>query len=143
VTGLSEDPSSHIAHAAFCTDDSTKYAHQGCYARDFSSSDNRGTTATGDWDFGFYKGECGANEYVAGVSQRTNGAVDSILCCQGAVSHSACAARRFSSSDSREDSAAGDWDYGFYKGECGPGRYVAGVSRVTSSGRPDAILCCQ
>jgi hypothetical protein len=35
-----------------------------------------------------------------------------------------------------------DWDYGYYKGECGSGRYIAGASRSVTDGRPHAILCC-
>jgi hypothetical protein len=40
----------------------------------------------------------------------------------------------------------GDWDYGFYKGECGNTEIVtglvAGVSRHPQSGAVHAILCC-
>jgi hypothetical protein len=147
VTGLSSSTVLRETHAAFCTDEQPgQYSHQACRTVDFSGGDNRGTTATGDWDPGFPKGECGVNEYVAGVSQRTNGFVDSILCCAGAVSHAACTAHAFHSGDSRENPAVGDWDYGFNKADCGPGRFVAGVSRNTRSlqySGANSLLCCQ
>ena len=45
-------------------------------------ADDRGTTASGDWNAGAYKAECAGNEYVAGVSvdpQSRN--LTSVLCC--------------------------------------------------------------
>jgi hypothetical protein len=148
VTGVSQTPSTRAAHSVFCTDAPswTKFSHQNCRTVDFSAGDNRGTTSTGDWDGGFPKGECAPNEYVAGVSQRTNGFVDSLLCCQGEVAHNNCTPHYFWNGGSREDNTSGDWDYGFNKSDCGPGRYVAGVARDTRPGQPggpDAILCCE
>jgi hypothetical protein len=146
VTGISNDPITRAAHSAFCTDAPAKYPHQGCTVVDFSWGDNRRTTLTGDWDYGFPKGECGVNEYIAGVSQRPGGYVDSILCCPGSVSHASCAPRYNWAGDSRESTATGDWDYGFVKMECGAGRYAAGLARNTRPGQPggpDALLCCQ
>lgn len=38
-----------------------------------------------------------------------------------------------------------DWDFGFYKGECGIGRYVKGIAHTrvgTGSSRATKILCC-
>jgi hypothetical protein len=148
VTGLSVNPSTHIAHAAFCTDasDFSTYSHQSCHVVDFSAGDNRRSTRSGDWDRGFPKGECADNEYVAGVSQRNGGLIDSILCCAGAVTHSSCTPHYYWKGGSREDTSTGDWDYGQNKSDCGPGRYVAGVARNIRSGQnggADAILCCQ
>ncbi|HEX4421081.1 MAG TPA: hypothetical protein VH165_24355, partial [Kofleriaceae bacterium] len=68
VTGLSP-------HAALCSygDSANLYPHASCRALDFSAADNRSTSdsnfTNGDWDSGYVKGECGADEYVAGVSQ--------------------------------------------------------------------------
>ncbi len=154
VTGISNDVTTRAAHAAFCTDVPrsllrwipTKYPHQGCTTVDFTWGDNRRTTSTGDWDYGFVKGECGTNEYVAGVSQRPGGYIDSILCCPGNVSHANCSPRYNWAGDSRESTANGDWDYGFVKMECGPNRYAAGIARNSRPGQPggpDALLCCQ
>jgi hypothetical protein len=149
VTGLSENPSTGVAEAVFCTDQpaaTTAFPHQSCSTVDFSAGDNRRTTTTGDWDFGFPKGECDTNEYVAGVAQTPGGEVDALLCCPGNVTHQNCTPHYYYNGDSREDTGSGDWDFGYYKGDCGPGRYVAGVARNTRAGQPggpDAILCCQ
>jgi hypothetical protein len=50
--------------------------------RTFDATNDRGTTASGDWDPGAYKGECALNEYVAGVSiHPTTRRPHSLLCC--------------------------------------------------------------
>ncbi|AGC42915.1 protease B [Myxococcus stipitatus DSM 14675] len=143
VTGVSLNPSSRNTRVALCrTGGDPRYPHDGCYARNFSTVDNRGTSATGDWDPGYYKGECGPNEFVAGVAQSTGHAITAVLCCPGSVTHTSCSALVFDGQDSRESSTTGDWDADNWKGECGPGRYAAGLSRSTSGGAPHALLCC-
>jgi hypothetical protein len=58
-----------------------------CSARAFDNGDNRGAWVnaaftSGDWDFGTFKGECGLNEYVAGVSiNPSTRQPHSLLCC--------------------------------------------------------------
>jgi hypothetical protein len=143
LTGLSRSPSDANAHAALCRDDPS-YAHQSCHTVAFAHGDHRYDTATGDWDSGYFKGECGAAEYVAGVSQTPAHQVDAILCCAAPAPRASCTARVFANGDSRASGTdTGDWDYGDFKGECGAGHYVAGVSRSASSdGAPHAILCC-
>lgn len=129
LTGLSLNPSSRNTRVALCRiGNDSRYPHNGCYARYFSTADSRGTTATGDWDPGYYKGECGLNEFVAGVAQSTAHEISAVLCCPGNVAHTSCVARVFDGQDSRESSASGDWDADNWKGECGPGRYAGGLS---------------
>ncbi|WP_281404508.1 zinc-dependent metalloprotease [Pyxidicoccus fallax] len=143
VTGLSLNPTSRHTRVALCrASGDSRYPHDGCYTRSFSTGDSRGTSATGDWDPGYYKGECGTNEFVAGVAQSTTHEITAVLCCPGTVTHTSCSARVFDGQDSRESSASGDWDSGNWKGECGPGRYAAGLSRNISGGAPHALLCC-
>ncbi len=143
IAGLSSYTANQKAHSALCrTEDESRFTRNGCTVRDFSAFDNRGTTATGDWDLGYFKGECRANEYVAGVSQTTGLATNAILCCPGAVTHASCRAIADAGGDARELWESGDWDPQFYKMECGRGRYVAGVSRNTATGAPHSILCC-
>ena len=120
VKGLSLSTTSSWTHDALCRTGTTAAAafpQTSCHARNFSSGDSRGTSSTGDWDKGFYKGECGSNEYVAGVSQSQSGQVDAILCCPGPETHTACSAETVVSSDARETTDLGDWDYGYYKAE--------------------------
>ncbi len=138
VTGLSLNPTSRNTRTALCSaSGDSRFPHNSCYARDFS-----GTPANGDWDPWYYKAECGTNEFVAGVAQDTSHSITSILCCPGTVARNSCAALVFDGGDARESSTSGDWDVGSWKGECGPGRYAAGLSRSTSSGTPHALLCC-
>jgi hypothetical protein len=104
----------------------------------------------GDWDPGYYKGECGANEFMAGVAQQTNGRAASILCCPGSANilHSACETVAFDSSNF--DNPSNDWDYGYYKASCPlrssvdsrTGRYAAGISDSTDNLTPHRLLCC-
>ncbi len=144
VMGLSRSTTNHWARVALCYKDpldSGRYLHTGCYPRNIEQGSNRGTTATGDWDPGNYLGECAADEYVAGVAQTPSHQLTTILCCPATVIGAACEARFFSSGDDRETTDSGEWDASGHKGECGVGRYVAGVSR-TPTGEPSAILCC-
>lgn len=53
-----------------------------CHTVVFANGDNRGTTSTGDWAPGFFKGECRDLEAVKGVSKVScGGAPHAILCC--------------------------------------------------------------
>jgi hypothetical protein len=142
AVGISNETNSSRSHALLCvTGAASSYPHNGCNVRVFDNSSNQGTSSSGDWDFGYYKGECAANEYVAGVSQHTDGKIDAILCCPGAVSHNACSVIDAGVTESGGWSGH-DWDLGYHKGECGQGRYLAGISRHVSSGEPHALLCC-
>ena len=142
--GLSDSPSTVDAHGLLCSKDTSGLAHDGgsgCRALDFSSGDNG---VSSDWDYGFAKGQCAANEFVAGVSVAGSGGLHDLLCCPGAVTQANCATLNNAGGDNREagaQAATGDWDYGYTKGECGPGRYIAGVSHY-GSGQVHAILCC-
>ncbi|WP_224370060.1 hypothetical protein [Hyalangium versicolor] len=98
-------------------------------------------TTTVDWDPGNYLAECAPTEYVAGVAQSTDHKFSHLLCCPAAVSATSCSTVAFGSADHQESTDSGNWDAGGYKGECGVGRYVAGVSR-TPNGQPNALLCC-
>jgi len=143
MTGLSVS-STGRAHAALARggSDGWRYPHNSCRVVTFAWGDSRPSGATWDWSPSRYKGECAQNEYVAGVAQSTSWQMDSLLCCPGSVAKASCTAKQFEWGDSREPSNSGDWDPGYFKGECGTGRYVAGVSRDPSSGRPSTLLCC-
>lgn len=146
MTGLSMHPSTKRTHAALCrrdNGDNWRYPHNGCYTRVMRNGENRGVTWTGDWDYGYWKTECGANEFVAGISKNLGDhQVEAVLCCPGSVNHNSCSAKVLGSAGAQETSETGDWDWGYWKAECGVGRYVAGVSREVSPGNPHAILCC-
>ncbi len=136
----------HQAHAVLCGDTSFSVTPSSCYARVFDPGDNRGST--GDWDPGFYKADCRNNEYVSGVAQNGSGKMSTILCCPSTVSHASCNTQIFyqQNSPAFTSSGSGDFDWGYGKGVCPTGQYVAGISAIatgSTTGAPHAILCCQ
>ncbi|EAU63760.1 hypothetical protein STIAU_2161 [Stigmatella aurantiaca DW4/3-1] len=152
LLGLSRATTGGWARTALCYTDSVsapRYEHPvqgvpptGCQSRSVLGGDNRGTTASGDWDSGFAKAECGLNEYVAGVAQSPDNNFAGILCCPAAgTTRASCTPRVFASQDNRETTASGNWDAAGTKGECGTASFVAGVSR-DANGDPHALLCC-
>jgi hypothetical protein len=149
ATGLSMSPTFGTAELAFAhdllcrLDDDTRFVRTSCREVVFDAGENRGTTEYGDWDANFYKSECAPDEYVAGISQTTNLALYSIRCCQGEVAHNGCLPVVFAEGSNFDGgSMINDWDEHYYKGECAPGRYIAGVSQKPGTGEPHAILCC-
>jgi hypothetical protein len=145
IMGLSKSVANGWARKAVCYKDpidGVRYTHtdEGCYARDIRAGDNRGRS--GPFDSANYEGECAAGEYVAGVAQSSDRKLSHILCCPAQVVGTACETKVFASANNRSSTAtSGEWDADGYKGECGVGQYVAGVSR-TPEGNPNAILCC-
>ena len=80
LLGMSEDPVFGQLSRLQCS--ATGITHH-CHAVVFANGDNRGTTSTGDWAPGFFKGECATNEVVKGVSKTfCGGSPHAILCCQ-------------------------------------------------------------
>jgi hypothetical protein len=146
VIGLSEDTSTTPkAHAVMCGSSPNAYLFGESSCRLLTFDGSAGTVQwysdpppVGDWDWGYYKGECGQSEYVAGVAQSTSGVVNGLYCCTGNVRHASCEAVPFDSGNL----SSYDWDYGYYKAECNNGQYVAGVSAVTTSGTPHKVFCC-
>ena len=73
------------------------------------------------------------------------------MCCPGQVKKKQCAALVADPGDKREAgavAATGSWDLGDALSECGPGRYVAGVSHPSGdtgkfkTGSVHAVYCC-
>lgn len=101
-----------------------------------------------DWAFGAHKLECGDGEYVSAVSEDAaqcsgSNRFHAVQCAKGSgLSSQGCSTRTFGNGDDRGSQLSGDWDFGAYKGECGDGEYVAGVSVDVSSGAPHSLLCC-
>ena len=146
VTGLSMFEGSHAPHAALCGDDASgsRYPHAACRMLDFSSGDNRSNTSIGDdWDQGYYKGECGTDEYVAGVSENESGSDQLTLSLLRGrrLAHGVLPPRLRRRRQPGSNTATGDWDYGYYKGECAPGQYAAKARGRASTGGSHAILC--
>ncbi|MBN1611546.1 MAG: hypothetical protein JW940_33235 [Polyangiaceae bacterium] len=153
VTGLSGNPSNGRAHSVLCSYDgqvnSKLLRPSWSVAGSFANGDWRRDLSTGDWDWGYFKGECASDEAVTGISQTTDGKLATLLCTRmwTETVAGACTTRVFSSGDSMGTSqtlgAGVDWAYGYYKGQCNsPGEVVKGVSRHTQTGGIHAILCC-
>jgi hypothetical protein len=90
VQGVSENAnqcqSNNRFHAIRCAK-GQGLVDSGCSTRVFDQGDARGNTASGDWDFGAFKGECRDSEYLAGVSVNpVDGHPHSLLCCPSQAS---------------------------------------------------------
>ena len=134
-----------LAHAALCGfDDPVMFPHTACTAFAFGQSSQRYYTATGDWDPNMFIGECAEDGYVAGIGMFPGGIVDALLCCTGqGITHSNCSTETMYGGDALEPGVtSGDWDPSYYKGECGPGRYIAGVAANQFTLGNHSILCC-
>jgi len=87
VSAVSENATSCQANNQFhglqCSSGGSGLGSQNvCSVRVFDTTDDRATTASGDWDSGRFKGECGLSQYVAGVSvDLGTRRPHSILCC--------------------------------------------------------------
>jgi hypothetical protein len=156
ITGVSKYTQAIASHAVQCGGARYVATQSNCHLTAVGTSDNRADTDGGwDWDVGSYKTECAANEYAQGVSQTTSGQLDGILCCPAstynytalkALGHNSCSSQVFYSGNSGGYESP-DWDYGYYKGQCPGGQYVAGVSTPAYSsigtyGAAHAMLCC-
>jgi hypothetical protein len=112
-----------------------------------ATSDARSFSRNNDWDAGYYKWECGLNEYVSGFSQHaTTNQLHKIRCAKGAFTNggqNSCETRFVSNGgDDRGSKVGGDWDPNFYKSQCSAGKIIFGVSIYPSTKMPHKILCC-
>jgi hypothetical protein len=122
------------------------------YVLVIASSDDRKDTSTGDWAPGMYKAECGARDVMVGLAQTTNsGGADLVgTRCMGTLNVSGASDCQSNSNwfqDARESPTFdGDWSYGYYKAQCGEGRYIKGVARYPTQtdelAQEATILCC-
>jgi hypothetical protein len=146
MTGLSTSPSGSGAHGIYCTPYSSHFT--GNYVRSLSiAGGNLVSQRMGDWDLGYYKAECGLNEYVSGVSIDPSSKVThSLRCAQGdgltSGGGSACETHPAMGQDDRGYTGSDDWDLGFAKSECSSNKVVYGVSIDTGTQMPHRILCC-
>jgi hypothetical protein len=166
IMGLSKSIATGLTRIGICykdTLDSGRYNHPvpetnpppttpdapRCTIRDVNAGDDRGAsrgkppTTTENWDPTNWRAECAPDEYVAGLAQGLDHKFSRILCCPQTLSAAqrTCEAVVFGSGDNRQSTDHGNWDPDGHKGQCGVGRYVAGVSR-TPAGEPNALLCC-
>src|SRR5262249_5895798 len=136
------------AHSLLCTGvEGAGYFTSNLHTLDISTWNDRfGNHLWYDWDYGTYKGECGPDEIVVGLSQSpSTGALIHVRCASVGVTATNCRANIFPGYGDHRESPGDpdDWAYGYYKNECSQGSAVAGVSRTfDSGGAVHAILCC-
>lgn len=109
--------------------------------------DQRIYARNGDWDYGYYKWECGLNEYINGFSQHPfSNQLHKIRCAKGEFTNggqNSCETRFvWSGKDDRGSLLGGDWDPNYYKGQCSDGKLIFGVSLDLKTLMPHKILCC-
>lgn len=156
LTGLSQSAFDglHGAHAVLCNFPAIYQRQPMLYGYVFRL--RRELLQSGMWDYSYAILECAVGDYAIGVSANTNG-IHNILCCPGqydsgpnrvSLRQSSCSVQVFYSQDSSGFGPNGvQWDPWYYKGQCPPGQYVAGLSKVYTSsqgvvGAPHALLCC-
>jgi hypothetical protein len=150
VVGVSSSPSGNRSHSLLCASKSVP-ANLPWSQSTLSvngQNDGYGVDAQhmcGDWDPGYYKGECARNQVLTGLSQDPNGGALNHLRCSPTNGKRAvnCRSLPFPANNNQEAPGSGfDWAYGYYKAECSQGGAVAGVSRSPATGAIHAILCC-
>jgi hypothetical protein len=128
--------------------------------------DDRRDTSTGDWAVGSFKCECGPKDAIVGMAEDHGTGSDGPrvvygLCApiENNLGATNCQSEWFGQpvntgfgGNGQETPNRGDWDPGFFKGECSPGRYVKGFAHdftqtatfamVSSGDDIGAILCC-
>jgi hypothetical protein len=100
--------------------------------------------AISDWDYGYWKADCGGGSVVTGLSQRTSSsAADAVLCAPNGIFTGVGRATvtDLSNGDHRRSSRAGDWDFGYFKSECGANEYVSGISMNPSNRKLHGLSC--
>jgi hypothetical protein len=154
ISGLSLDLDTRQARRALCRAQDARFGGgpHAVLSVD-AGGDQRRARRVPDWDPGYFKLECGANEYVVGVSENAlscagNNAFHAVMCAAASGLPSAglgtaCHNRLLIASDDRPPGYTDDWDEGAFKVECAQDEFAAGVSVHPGTGAPHAILCCR
>ena len=138
LVGLSKAVDDTYGHAILCR----KYATVSWSAVLLAGSEQRRALRVADWDYGYYKAECGSNEIMSGESQAQDGSsAHAVLCSAGTTAQSNCEPR-IVDFQAGYSGSYGDWDYGYYKGDCPYGKVAVGVSHHPATGKVHALLCC-
>lgn len=147
------------AHKVICTSSNLPIDQSDNLSLAFWVSDVRPDGGVnGNWGEGLYKAECPLGYAITGLAQHEWQGFDAEIsnknegwvqtgvarCSRvtGMTGVSNCESHDFRNHDVREANSEGghDWDRGYIKGQCGPGRFMKGIA--TGGYRPVAILCC-
>jgi hypothetical protein len=107
-------------------------------------NDQRRLQRNGDWAPNLNKLECGANEFVSGVSQGTaaGAGISAVRCSSGGGSSNGCEYRTLINGTGFSN-AYPEWDGGFYKTDCPTNKTVVGVAVVPGTAKVSGVLCCE
>lgn len=106
------------------------------------SHDDRRTTQSKDWSYGYWKGECKDNELLIGVSlQIFKRYLHRLLCVKYEVNPADHRILFFEQYDNRLSTDTNDWRYGHQKSECDTTQAISGISTIIKNKHTDAILC--
>jgi beta-glucanase (GH16 family) len=98
-----------------------------------------------EWDFGYYKADCGPQAVVNGLSANGSAQPHQLLCINGNAGeftgNTVATLSDVSNGEHRRANRLGDWDYGYYKSECGVNEYVSGFSQAPGATRLHAMNC--
>src|SRR5262249_44284979 len=129
VEGLSASPVNGEAHSVLCKSpfsipfpfyQSPPNSQDLNTIETFASSDSQNYGSHGDWDYGFFKGECPKGDFIIGLSQTPDGRLNHALCStfafdpDGYITNNNCSVRALPG-DSPSNLPDGDWAYGYYK----------------------------
>jgi hypothetical protein len=155
VTGLSQLQDNSGSAAILCSPSSNgQYSEGASVVISNTSGDQRRYSRSGDWASGWIKLECGANEYISGISQSSTAptALHAFRCTAGSLASNGltgCETRTIATTDNRGTTATGDWSVGRTKYECTPGKVLVGISTSwaldpvpANRSKPHSILCC-
>jgi hypothetical protein len=152
LSGLSVDTGTRVGHSVLCRTNggigATTYG--GVYAATLAiPGDNRRSTrivnGSTEWDLNHWKEECGFGEYVSGVSENPADCTFHAIRCakdNGTVDTECHVQPIGDLGDARTTTDTGDWDQNYFKSECGPHEYMAGVSVDPATSLMHAALCC-
>jgi len=154
ISGISLDVDTRQGRRTLCRAQDARF---GGAARAMLSADagrdQRRARRAPDWDPGYFKLECGTDEYVVGVSENAlpcagNNAFHAVMCAassglSGGGLGTACHNRFLGAKDDRPTGYTDDWDEGAFKAECARDEFAAGVSVRPGAGAPHAVLCCR
>jgi hypothetical protein len=117
----------------------------GWMARPFQGTGQYNAAVPMEWDYGYYKADCGAQAAMTGLSANTSdGTPHNMLCSNSGTQWSdngVAVINNVASGGTQRATHAGDWDWGYWKSECGANEYVSGIDQAPGSGNLHGIRC--
>jgi hypothetical protein len=143
LVGISKPTNDQDAHRALCAN-FPGLAGSAQAAVLSLPNDQRRLQRNGDWAPNLNKLECGANEFVSGVSQGTaaGAGLAAIRCSTGGGSSNGCEYRTLINGTGFS-SGYPDWDGGYFKTDCPTNKTVVGVAVVPGTTKASGVLCCE